>query len=257
MCLNTPSGSAFVRHGTKSCSVTVKIGKTEVLRRKGKGVNEYRCGDRVYKVPGTGVPDEIESLLRIGPINFQNQFDSPFWFSLSPGQVSKELNKIVNLDVIDHTLAAAAARLRKSKSERDVTENRLQKAERAVESLSFVPQLVTIADAVETLLARFDTVQKRKLTLEKALSCIRLQEQKARRFSSSSLPDLSVIEDLNIKVEDINSKRKSLQGCLEGIKREEGRLCQAKKRFQESTAILERDFPGVCGECGRPLASTS
>jgi hypothetical protein len=69
-------------------------------------VNEYVLGGEEYRAFGVGVPDTIKEFLNLSDVNFQGQHDPAFWLSDTAGQVSRNLNDIVNLGVIDGTLRA-------------------------------------------------------------------------------------------------------------------------------------------------------
>lgn len=86
-------------------------GKTEVIihtedehgisRTKDKGVNQYAMDTEIFNAFGTDVPKEIKDVLNISDINLQQQMDSPFLLTSSPGEVAKHFNKIAHLDQID------------------------------------------------------------------------------------------------------------------------------------------------------------
>ena len=96
---NRPGGSAFLRHGAKEVSVKVD----EIERKKGKA-NTYSLNGKVQKAVGAKVPENVSEALNLAPINFQSQHDSPFLLSETAGEVGRELNRMVDLEVIDRTL---------------------------------------------------------------------------------------------------------------------------------------------------------
>lgn len=149
LCLNRPRGTAFISDGEKSCRVKAKFGNTTVERGKGKE-NRYRVGKKVYTAFGDSVPEEVAMTVNVSDINFQRQHDAPFWFSLSPGEVARQLNSIVDLEVIDDVLGRTAARLRKARDRVELGKDRVKKADDECERLSFVPTLVEQFHRLET-----------------------------------------------------------------------------------------------------------
>ena len=123
--LNKPQGTKFTTWGEESVKVTLQTAQENISRARGPSSNTYRLESAVFKAFGDTVPSGITTTLRITPTNFQRQHDLPYWFSLSAGQVGKELNQIVNLEVIDKTLATIAARKRKTEGEVVYTKERL------------------------------------------------------------------------------------------------------------------------------------
>ena len=125
--LNQPRGDSFIRDGAGSTRVTVRIDENKITRAKGKK-NTYKLNGKTFYAFGAVVPDEISQALNLGELNFQGQHDAPFWFSASAGQVSRELNQIVDLGVIDTTLSNLAGALRKARVEESLILSRYESA---------------------------------------------------------------------------------------------------------------------------------
>lgn len=135
---NRPAGDAFRRADCKTTAVSLRVDGKVISRRRGKK-NIYKLNEQIFAAMGNRVPDEIANLLNIGDINFAGQFDAPFWLSDSPGAVSRSLNAIVDLGIIDETLAAVAARLRKAAATVEISRERRAAAKEEREKLSWVP----------------------------------------------------------------------------------------------------------------------
>lgn len=128
-CLNDFAGDDFVKHGEKEAGVTLKInnGKVHVVSRTKGRHNLYLLDDEVYRSFGrNGVPSAIAQLLNLSEINFQGQHDSPFWFNESAGEVSRRLNAIIDLSMIDDALSNVASELRKANERVAVSEERIK-----------------------------------------------------------------------------------------------------------------------------------
>ncbi|KKN88302.1 hypothetical protein LCGC14_0248640 [marine sediment metagenome] len=149
LCLNQPSGDSFICDGTDSVTARMKVDGRTVTRHRDKSDNLYKLGKDEFKSFGSSVPAPIERLLNIGPVNFQQQHDPPYWLSNSAGQVSRELNAIVNLEVIDSVLSAVAKQITKSRNEVGFIEERLSKAETEVKDTEW-------AEDAESDLKRLD-----------------------------------------------------------------------------------------------------
>ena len=146
---NQPAGDAFLKDGTEGVSVRLTVDGHEICRRRSKGKNEYLLDGDVFKAFGNEVPEPIRDVLRIGPENFQQQHDAPFWLSLSAGEVSKKLNEVVDLDVIDSALSFLDKEVRQRKAECKVGTQRLTEAETQVGRLNWVLEAKEDADAVQ------------------------------------------------------------------------------------------------------------
>lgn len=100
----------------KPTTATFWIDGHKVVRTKSARVNTVSLDGKEFAALGKdGLPPEVAALLNVGRDNFQFQFDPHFWFADSAGQVAKNINKMVDLEVIDQAQAEVAARLRKAK----------------------------------------------------------------------------------------------------------------------------------------------
>ena len=135
---NRPRGDAFIRYGSKQATVIVSTDSGVAKRKKSKSKNLYQLDDQNFKAFGNDVPEAISTALNLSDINFQGQHDSPFWFNDSAGEVSRQLNKIVDLTVIDSTLSNLAGELRKARSEESVIQDRLDKTSEQRKVLKYI-----------------------------------------------------------------------------------------------------------------------
>ena len=141
VCLNQPAGNAFMRHGKKSVSVSLTINGTVVKRLYNNGTNAYELNGKRYAAFGRNVPEPVAQFLRMSDVNFQGQHDAPFWFSQTAGAVSRELNQIVNLELVDSTLSNLSSMLRTSRAVVSEHTKQLSTAKQERKKLRFVKQL--------------------------------------------------------------------------------------------------------------------
>ena len=183
LCLNRPSGEAFVKDGEDGCEVTLRAEGHDVARERGKGVNSYRLGGKVYQSFGADVPGDITKALNVGPENFACQHDAPFWFMLSPGEVSKELNRIVDLGMIDSALAFIAAEARKEKYAAQAAEDRLAASEDARKRLEWAGdadrELAELEGREREAAEAAESARTLKSTLGRIMECGRAAESAA------------------------------------------------------------------------------
>lgn len=113
---NKPSGQSFRSHWGGTTSVTLKTNKSIIKRVKGKS-NAYFLNGKKFVSFKKEVPQEIKEAIKISHIGLQKQMDSPFLFSLSGGEVSKFINQIVDIDIIDSSIANINRTLKNEKSD--------------------------------------------------------------------------------------------------------------------------------------------
>ncbi len=208
---NRPLGTSFIRDGSDSTKVKMRVDGKDIERKRGKSENSYKVDGKVYEAFGTDVPPAATELLNLGEENFSGQHDAPFWFSLSSGEVAQRLNRIVDLAVIDQVMSTIAGWLRKAKAEVEVTRERLSGATARLAELDYVPSLDDDLSGLE---------QSRRSWTEKTVEGNRL---------TSMLGDIKDAESKVVEVPDLSG--------LEGQRRE---MIDAVGKFEKVKSIGER-----------------
>jgi chromosome segregation ATPase len=134
--LNDFKGDDFIRWGAEDVLVQLLVDGQVVSRRKGKNGNVYKLGKKVYRAFGNTVPEPIAKLLSMNRDNFQAQLDPHFWIANSASQVSRDLNKVVDLSIIDSSLKNIAHQVREASNRHTVSEERLDQLREQLKSLA-------------------------------------------------------------------------------------------------------------------------
>lgn len=246
---NKPSGDAFVRRGESLCSVSLWVDGRKVSRRKGSATNEYFVDGEVYRSFGSDVPEPVADVLDLGDVNFQLQHDSPFWFSLTAGQVSRELNGVVDLDVIDRTLTGVASALRKARSVEEVCRERLESARRETEELSWVPEMAGEFDGLVALERDAEEGARDSRDLENLLDAARGQEDRAR----VEIPDLSELEGLRFVAVELERGVEEVAKAVREANLLRETIIRGGRDIELLKKELEEESGGVCPLCGSQL----
>jgi exonuclease SbcC len=246
---NKPSGDAFIRHGQKTVSVTLRTESHKITRSKGKK-NLYLVDGKPLVSFGQAAPEEVTKAIRMGPLNFQFQHDAPFWFSDAPGQVSRNLNAIVDLSVMDTTLSNLATGVRQArdrivvlKEEKDSAKERVVELRGAVAAKRDLKPLICAKD-------RLDSLKEKAHLLDKAV--LRASEAKGRLGQPPPRIDaLSVKEKALSKLSGRLSRLLSLVRQLETSK---SRIRMHKKAYKEAHTQFHQQTKGrSCPTCGQKL----
>lgn len=140
ICLNDFSGDEFIREGAKQAGVMLLVrhdkANHEIARTRGGATNTYFLNGEDFRSFASSVPDPIANLLSLSEINFQAQHDSPFWFCLSAPEVSRRLNAVIDLSVIDTTLANIWTEVRRASERVTFRKEELQETERKLAELT-------------------------------------------------------------------------------------------------------------------------
>jgi len=252
LALNKPRGSGFIRWGQKLCSVKIRLDGHDIERIRDSTGNRYVFGGKEYKAAGNDVPGDIRAFLAMGPENFQQQHDSPFWFGLTPGELGKELNKIVDMEIIDTAIGNVASRLRKGRATEDVCEQRLAQAEDRAEELGWVPryveecnQLVDLEKAAEQ--AEFDVDDLEEFCRE--LAECRETIETARDYVEAGQNVLELGSEYEKSMQDYQE----LRGLLAEIGEKQSEIERNRYNVDEARKTLDQESEGLCPICGNEL----
>lgn len=292
---NQPGGDAFVRYGAKGCTVRVVVDGRHVTRKRKAGgdVNTYHLDDQEYKAFGRGVPDTIAEFLNLPGVCWQGQHDPSFWFGDTPGEVSRQLNAIVDLGVIDVTLTNVARTFTKARNRLDVAEENLTTAKANAEDTKWAVECGEALSIVERKYgdayaaagravqarAAYEAVVTHQAVVKRAQGRVRAMRplftraeaaralrkdhqrvflaivaaEKAEKVVSASELDFGPVR----RAAGVYSKTKFRIGKLERliklIEVYEERLCQKRIKLQKKRAAL----PKSCPTCGASLPQTS
>lgn len=131
VCLNDFAGDDFVHHDTKKAEVVLEVRHQkeahQIKRVRGTSgtPNTYALNGDEFKSFRSGVPDGVQEILCLNPVNFQAQHDSPFWFNETPGEVSRQLNAVIDLSIIDKALYHMGSETRRAQERKTLAEERL------------------------------------------------------------------------------------------------------------------------------------
>ena len=247
---NKPSGTEFIRSGEEKCSVRVEIEGHTITRIRGKE-NTYQLDGETFRAFGNDVPGEIQDAMSLGDLNFQEQHDSPFWLSESAGQVSRNLNQIVNLGIIDSSLSEAAKIIRKAKWNSETTKERFNHHKNQKQSLKWTLEAADELDVIESHQNVLEVNQGalRRLAVL-ILTVDRYNTKKTTRLQKFQKETTSLLEEIQAKTNhDHKEKRlKSFVDEIEGSERTLKKRTKVQEQIQQQLAEIE-----VCPLCQNPM----
>lgn len=288
---NQPGGGAFVRQGTPGATVRLMVdGHTITRRRNATGdVNEYALDGQTYRAFGRGVPEPIERLLNIGDVCWQGQHDAPYWFANTAGEVSRQLNAIVNLGIIDDTMANVARAVHRARTKLDIAEEELTNAKTAYGDTAWVPEFEAALSAVEEIENKADETAERAALLAEVVGAIQAHTARlavatdaaqagevmaeaggyalhtAERLRVLTLlvdrvhqleeqlavpvPHTEAIEAAFERYTTARTRAATISRLIQDVHTKEETLCQANENLDKA----EREMPKVCPVCGQSL----
>ena len=290
VCFNYPySQHDILNYDADWVRAAIIVDGRKITRRRGDGSNYYKLDSHRYDAIKTSVPETIEQLLNLSEVSYHDQHDQAFWFSLPAGQVSKELNQIVNLGVMDEAVATVAARLRKARASVEVAHERLAKSKKTKIELAWVPEMSSAWHAVKQLgelrdIARQKTVSV-KTSVEQAQRAVEARDLARQACTNgenllrtgklarglgkqtitlralvASARDAEAKAKLKIpdppsadRVKIANQKRWKLQTFLELVKTTDLMVKTVSEKLKQARQELKPFEGKVCPTCGRPM----
>lgn len=161
VCLNDRTGDDFIRHGTERVLAKLILPDgTWIGRGKGEVGNIYGLNGHDFKAFGQGVPDEIAGTLQVSAINFQKQHDSHFWLAESAPEVSRQLNAVIDLSVIDTAMGNAAKMVRTARERVTVSEERIGEKRRRFKELKNETNRIEQFKLIKEGFEKYETIAK-------------------------------------------------------------------------------------------------
>ena len=140
LCQNSPSGIEFLKNGTASVSAKLYVDGKEIERVKSPSNNTYSVDGVDLRAFGQGVPASVADVLNVDDINFQAQFDPPYWLTLTPGEVSRQLNSLIDLSIIDETMKNINRTFGRVKVELELAEDKDKKKKIQLDEMQWVSE---------------------------------------------------------------------------------------------------------------------
>lgn len=246
---NRPQGETVIPHGGKTARVGVRVKKTWVFRTRVKnGDNSYEVGKETYKAFGTGVPDAVREELRLDEINFQRQIDPPFWLSLSPPEVAREMNRVVDLEVIDTAVAYAAGRVR------SVNEGVKELQAGVTDAELTIGRLRWVSEVEAMLLDARQCEQKARVatqTIARLESTVKSIQEAQEAVPEP--PDLTELDGVVAEIEKLRSRERALADAIQTAETAKESLCLAERSYIRASEDLKAATPKLCPQCGQPI----
>lgn len=247
----------FLRWGAKFAKVELAVDDHTIIRKKKGSTNLYKLDDKEpFRAIGTKVPEEIASILNVSDLNVQRQIDPPFWFTKSAGEVSRELNSIINLGLIDSTLANLQSSLRKARSVAVITNERLQEAIQQKTKLEWVEA----ADkALKRYEAKDEALEELRLKRSRANDLLVLAANYVKDRDNAALAALDAtnalrpIEQLTEKLEALKEQKRQLKDLMDRYEDAEEEQCRYNTELEEAKKEEKVLMKGLCPICNQPL----
>jgi len=233
---NSTSGakllSSFAKRGDV-CSVKLLLTDGQVERFYSKSTNGYKLNGTELKAIGKGVPDEVAEVLNFGELNVKSQHEGFFMLNDSGGKIAKQLNELVDLEIIDTTIANLNSKSRAINSKIKFKKEELEEKEKDLANYKEVDSAISSFKTIEKTISEKEGLQKEITELSSFISD--LDKLDLSRFdgldeASDMLADISVLRvDIGLKetqyesllrlmndARNLSNQNKALSKAIEG-----------------------------------------
>ncbi|MGD8707134.1 MAG: AAA family ATPase [Nitrosopumilaceae archaeon] len=236
---NVPSGDGYVQHGQDMCKgIVVLDDNTKVIRKRIKNNNEYKIikGEikKSYKAFGQKVPEDIQTVINLEDINFQDQSDSHFLLSKSSGEISRYFNKVVDLEKIDDVIKGAEKERRETVTKINYIDSEIKEEEKELLEYEWI-----------------DAAEKELLQLEKLENAVDKIKDKVIKIDEIILENKKIedyqveinLKNANKEYREINVKHEELKrhkSILEKLKNIETSLNELNIGIEQTTKLISK-----------------
>ncbi len=252
---NSPSGDSFIRNGQKGTEVKITLSSKDVIARgRNNKSNYYKLNDEEFLSFGTGIPKDIRESLNFSDLNMQHQIDQPFLLAESGGDVSRYLNKIVDIDDIDTTIKALNSFKKKETSDMNHIISEIKSLEEKVETFSYLDELEELIEQGEFLSAEIEDDKDSCEIIEDILAEL---EEVDEILGGSSFSYLEVKKDIETaialwnEVDELDSEAGALNELIVNIGMKANSIETLAKEVKRAKKEYELVKPDTCPLCGK------
>lgn len=239
---NKPKGEGFRSlYWDGPTKVTIKlIEGPKIIRERSNSVNTYtieREGQKpqiFFNLKMNDVPEPVKHLINMGDINIQKQFDPPYILSYTHGQIAKLFNELVDLEVINTSLKAAASYVKKSGDTIYQQKIELTKEKEKLETYDWI-------DGLESILTKTENLDNKAEGLENKIEILTNLDCK---YTTSLIKIKRLRRVLPLKVdlekcEKLQNKRSKLISQLEKMEKLERDYSRSLKIINEGQKTIK------------------
>ncbi len=214
---NKPSGTSYISDNEKKTSVFLYADGIKIGRIRSKKENQYKIGDKTLKAFRSEPPEEVNKILNISDMNFQGQFDYPFWFKDTPGEISKRLNSIVNLSIIDSSLSNISNKVRNISNKLKFTSNRIKEINEQKDDLEYTINIDKDLKEIEKIKEENDFLQTKIEKISKIIKGGNKHQETIKKLNYFQNGWINLSNEFK-KLYEINANNKILSDILQNIK---------------------------------------
>lgn len=252
---NKPSGDSFRSDWGGDTEVNIEFDNGNVSRKKTDKENLYILNKEEYKSFKTDVPEEIKKIMNMDDINIHFQMDPSFLLSSTSGEVSRYLNQISNLDIIDISLANIAKMRTKTKSHLNNKEDLLKEYMEEIEQYQEIDSLNQELLRIEEKSDSFSIVDREIKNIKKIVDAYEEISRELDEFEDVSISESALFlmeNDIN-KFSELSNKIKGLEKIISSFMEFNSLLQKCHIQIENMEKEYKSSMPNICPLCNQEI----
>jgi exonuclease SbcC len=236
---NKPSGDQMLSNWGGKMKIELTTDNAQITYSKDKE-QEYILNGTSFKAFGTEVPREISDALNISDINIQNQLDSVFLLSQSPGEVASFFNRVANLDKIDTGTQKVNSLIRELNADIKYAEGQEVALIESLKQFEFLDKLEIDVEVLEEQEKQLINLSNQRNKLNNTLVNLRLVKIEIESTSKILVLEKPLNEIFILKEEKsrLESERNKLDKLINQIQRMQVEIDEQKGLLVLETPVL-------------------
>jgi AAA15 family ATPase/GTPase len=250
---NQPPGTKFIHWDHKFAAVRMRAEKRVIVRKRGKEENSYHVDGQKYVAFGSTVPSKVSSILNISPLNFQRQHAGPFWFRDTAGAVSRQLNAIVNLELIDTTLSNIDKEQRNTEAQIKYIKSQIEQAKEEKRRFRWVVSF----DKKLRMLEREAEDHKEHTKRTQLLADLFAESKRLQKIAAQTIPDIKPLLKLHKQWKADRRDYEQLTELLGLAEQYEETITHTDNVIKRNEKKLKQLLGDRCPLCGNQIRKKS
>jgi DNA repair ATPase RecN len=230
--------SGLQKHGEDNTSVKLKTDNGSVIRFKNEDGYGYSVDGGVYVACANAQPAPVRQVLGLSEICLQGQHDPPFLLTLTPGQMARELNRIVDLSVIDQANSEINSRHNAIKATVQSLETLAEQQAKTCENMAWISVADERLTVLEKMYYDLESAHERKDKLEQAISRLESVSDQIGAVGEM-LVAATGIRDLAHRLTKAKAKKIKLAECLLSVDGVCGNIAKTNALGKQLSALAK------------------
>ena len=207
-----------IRWDTTECSISLIGNKHSITRTKSATENAVTVDGIKESCIGSNVPESVLKILNISDFNIQKQREMFFMIDMKPAHLSKALNSVSGLAMIDTTIKEASQRIRDTQAELRLNLTQQTSTALAITELDFIPDADQELVKIERIQQRVEKAKRRLQSVQDTCKAIAHENAKIKRlFPESALKDIEKAETIIRRRDGYKSKIAHMSSLSRGV----------------------------------------